>query len=60
MRPHDAPGAAWKARNMSAQARVVMDREQRRRVRRNALLLGLIALVIYTSFIVHSVLRGLR
>jgi hypothetical protein len=37
-----------------------MDREQRRRVRRNALLLGLIALVIYSSFIVHSVLRGLR
>jgi hypothetical protein len=45
---------------MSAPARVIMDREQRRRVRRNALLLGLIALVIYTSFIVHSVLRGLR
>jgi hypothetical protein len=45
---------------MSAQARVTMDRDQRRRVRRSALLLGLIALVIYTSFIVHSVLHGLR
>jgi hypothetical protein len=45
---------------MSAPARVAMDPDQRRRVRRNALLLGLIALVIYTSFIVHSVLRGLR
>jgi hypothetical protein len=37
-----------------------MDRDQRRRVRRSALLLGLIALAIYTSFIVHSVLHGLR
>ena len=37
-----------------------MDREQRRRVRRNALLLGLVALAVYTTFIVHSVLRGLR
>jgi len=45
---------------MSAQAKLDMDPSQRRRVRRNALLLGLIALVIYTSFIVHSVLRGLR
>jgi|HubBroStandDraft_5_1064220.scaffolds.fasta_scaffold1139674_2 hypothetical protein len=45
---------------MSAPARVAMNPDQRRRVRRNALLLGLIALAIYTSFIVHSVLRGLR
>jgi len=45
---------------MTSEAKVNMDREQRRRVRRNALLLGLVALAVYTSFIVHSVLRGLR
>lgn len=37
-----------------------MEPAQRRRVRRNALLLGLIALAVYASFIVHAVLRGLR
>jgi hypothetical protein len=45
---------------MSTEAKVDMDREQRRRVRRSALLWGLIALAVYTSFIVHSVLRGLK
>jgi hypothetical protein len=45
---------------MTTGAKVDMNREQRRRVRRNALLLGLVALAVYTSFIVHSVLRGLR
>ena len=44
----------------TTEAKVHMDREQRRRVRRNALLLGLVALAVYTTFIVHSVLRGLR
>jgi hypothetical protein len=42
------------------QVKTDADRGQRRRVRRNALLLGLVALAVYTSFIVHSVLRGLR
>ena len=42
------------------QVKTHVDRGQRRRVRRNALLLGLVALAVYTSFIVHSVLRGLR
>ncbi len=37
---------------------MVVDREQRRRVRRSALLLGLIALAVYTTFIVHSVLHA--
>jgi hypothetical protein len=45
---------------MTTEANVPMDREQRRRVRRNALLLGLVALAVYTTFIVHAVLRGLR
>jgi hypothetical protein len=36
------------------------DREQRRRVRRSALLWGLIALGVYTGFIVRSVLHGAR
>ena len=45
---------------MTTEAKIDMNREQRRRVRRNALLLGLVALAVYTSFIVHSVLRGLR
>jgi hypothetical protein len=45
---------------MSTQAGVDMDREQRRRVRRSALLLGLIALAVYAAFIVHAVLRGLK
>jgi hypothetical protein len=45
---------------MTTETKVDMDREQRRRVRRNALLLGLVALAVYTTFIVHSVLRGLR
>jgi hypothetical protein len=45
---------------LNSQVRLVVDREQRRRVRRNALLLGLIALAVYTTFIVHAVLRGLR
>jgi hypothetical protein len=39
---------------------VVADREQRRRVRRSALLWGLIALAVYTGFIVRSVLHGVR
>jgi len=41
-------------------ATVVADREQRRRVRRSALLWGLIALAVYTGFIVRSVLHGVR
>ncbi|HEX2789969.1 MAG TPA: hypothetical protein VHN17_06030 [Steroidobacteraceae bacterium] len=45
---------------MDAEVKMIVDREQRRRVRRNALLLGLIALAVYSAFIVHSVLRGLR
>jgi len=45
---------------LNTPARVVSDREQRRRVRRSALLWGLIALAVYTSFIVHSVLHGVR
>jgi hypothetical protein len=45
---------------MTAQARGVNDREQRRRVRRGALLLGLLAVAIYTSFILYSVLHGHR
>jgi hypothetical protein len=45
---------------MDTEGKMVVDREQRRRVRRNALLLGLVALAVYTTFIVHSVLRGLR
>jgi hypothetical protein len=51
---------ADKVGDMNAPATVLAQRAQRRRVRRNALLLGLIALAIYTSFIVHSVLRGLQ
>jgi hypothetical protein len=39
---------------------MVVDREQRRRLRRSALLLGLIALAVYMTFIVHAVVRGLR
>jgi hypothetical protein len=39
---------------------MTMDREQRRRVRRSALLLGLIVLAVYTTFIVHAVLRAHR
>jgi hypothetical protein len=39
---------------------MVVDREQRRRVRRSALLLGLIALAVYMTFIVHAVVRGLQ
>jgi hypothetical protein len=45
---------------MSAQARLEMDPAQRRRVRRNALLLGLLALAVYSAFIIHAVLRGLK
>jgi hypothetical protein len=45
---------------MTPGAKVDIDREQRRRVRRNALLLGLVALAVYSTFIIHSVLRGLR
>jgi hypothetical protein len=45
---------------MSPQAKVDIDPAQRRRVRRSALLLGLIALAVYTTFIVHAVLRGLK
>jgi hypothetical protein len=44
---------------MSTQAKVDMYPEQRRRVRRSALLWGLIALSVYTAFIVHAVLRGI-
>jgi len=36
----------------------MMDREQRRRVRRSALLWGLIALAFYSGFIIHSILRA--
>jgi len=39
---------------------VVGDPDQRRRVRRSALLWGLVALAVYTSFIVRSVLHGVR
>jgi hypothetical protein len=45
---------------MTTEAKLHIDRGQRRRVRRNALLLGLVALAVYSSFIVHAVLRGLR
>ena len=45
---------------MTSQTKLDMDREQRRRVRRNALLLGLLALAFYSAFIVQSVLRGLK
>jgi hypothetical protein len=45
---------------LNTQVKTDVDREQRRRVRRSALLLGLVALAVYTTFIVHSVLRGLR
>ena len=34
--------------------------DQRRRVRRNALLFGLLALGVYVTFIVYAVLRGLH
>jgi hypothetical protein len=44
---------------MSTQAKLDMDPGQRRRVRRSALLWGLIALGVYTAFIVRSVLRGI-
>jgi len=43
---------------MSAQARLQVDPAQRRRVRRSALLLGLIVLAFYIGFIVFSVLHG--
>jgi hypothetical protein len=39
---------------------MAIDREQRRRVRRSALLLGLLVLAVYTAFIVHAVLRAHR
>jgi hypothetical protein len=49
---------------MSPQAdpppQVTGDREQRRRVRRSALWWGLVALGVYTGFIVRSVLHGAR
>jgi hypothetical protein len=45
---------------MSTQAKVQMDPAQRRRVRRSALLLGLIVLAVYAAFVVHAVLRGLK
>jgi hypothetical protein len=45
---------------MNTQAKIVMDREQRRRVRRSALLWGLIALAVYTTFILSSVLHAHR
>jgi hypothetical protein len=45
---------------LNTQASDTADREQRRRVRRSALLWGLIALSVYAGFIVRSVLHGLR
>ena len=45
---------------MSSQTKLDMDREKRRRVWRNALLFGLLALAFYSAFIVQSVLRGLK
>jgi hypothetical protein len=45
---------------LNTQARAAGDREQRRRVRRSAVLWGLIALAVYTGFIVRSVLHGVR
>jgi hypothetical protein len=45
---------------MNAELKVIMDSEQRRRVRRSALLLGLIALAVYSSFILHAVLQAHR
>jgi hypothetical protein len=39
---------------------MTIDREQRRRVRRSALLLGLLVLAVYAAFIVHAVLRAHR
>jgi hypothetical protein len=45
---------------MNWEAKVAIDPEQRRRVRRSALLLGLVVLAVYISFIVHAVLRAQR
>jgi hypothetical protein len=45
---------------MNRQANMVIHPEQRRRVRRSALLLGLLVLAVYLAFIVHSVLRAQR
>jgi hypothetical protein len=36
------------------------DNEQRRRVRRSALLFGLVALAVYVTFIVYAVTHGHR
>jgi hypothetical protein len=38
----------------------VDDSERRRRIRRTALLLGIVAIAFYLGFIVMSVLRGLK
>jgi hypothetical protein len=45
---------------MNVDVKMAGDREQRRRVRRSALLLGLIVLAVYTTFILHAVLHGHR
>jgi hypothetical protein len=44
---------------MNWEAKMAIDPEQRRRVRRSALLLGLLVLTLYAAFIVQSVLRAL-
>jgi hypothetical protein len=36
------------------------DTERRRRIRRTALLLGILAIVFYVGFIIMSVMRGLK
>jgi len=46
--------------NLPSNAPVSVDPQQRRQIRRTALLLGLVALALYVSFIVYSVLHGLH
>lgn len=45
---------------MSSETSLVGDRGVRKRVRRTALLLGLLAIAIYSSFVLFSVLHGHR
>jgi hypothetical protein len=45
---------------MTPTVKAAPEREQRRRVRRTALLCGLIALAFYATFIVFSILQARR
>ncbi|HEY1726120.1 MAG TPA: hypothetical protein VGF89_11900 [Steroidobacteraceae bacterium] len=45
---------------MSAQSRVAMNPDQRRRVRRSAWVLGVIVMAFYVGFILYSILHGHR